>query len=137
MLAPKWGESQYEKCIEKCDEAIRLGQAAKGWVQREERGDEEHFGQLNGGVVNFLREHHTCIAKAYLRKGMAHHARREYKQAHKALDTCIHCDFDMGLNMIMKECGVAAEAKKERKKLLETEKTYPERQKRRRKRMVS
>ena len=38
MLAPKWGETQYEKCIEKCDEAIRLGQAAKAHVMRECQG---------------------------------------------------------------------------------------------------
>lgn len=130
MLAPKWGETQYEKCIEKCDEAIRLGQAAANWSKRENGEDE-------AGLIDFLRQNHTCIAKAYLRKGMAHHARREYKHAYKALETCIHCDFDSGLGMVMQETGVAAEAKKERKKLKVTESKYPPREKRRRKRMVS
>lgn len=128
MLAPKWGETQYEKCIEKCDEAIRLGQAAKAHMQRE--SDEQ-------GLIDWLREHGTCVAKAYLRKGQAHHRRRDYDQAHKALETCIHCDFDQGLNMIMKECGVSAEAKKEKKELKITQSKYPPREKKRRKRIVS
>jgi tetratricopeptide (TPR) repeat protein len=128
MLAPKWGETQYEKCIEKCDEAIRLGQAAKAHVMRE--CDEQD-------QVHWLREFGASVVKAYLRKGMAHHARRDYVQAHRALDTCIHCDFDQGLNMIAKETGVAKEAHKERKKLLVTQSKYPPREKKRKKRIVS
>ena len=109
---------------------MRIGQSARMWIQRESKENE----QL---LYDWLREHGPTLAKAYLRKGQALHGRRDYKEAHKALDICIHCDFDYGLNMIMRECGVADAARREKKLLRETEKKFPPREKRRRKRVVS
>ena len=67
---------------------------------------------------------------------VALHRRRDYDQAQKALELCAHCDTDPGLNMVMRETGVAAEARRELKLLKESRLKRPPREKRRGRRMV-
>ena len=34
MLGPKWGEEQYDKCLERCEEALRLGRPRRAELPR-------------------------------------------------------------------------------------------------------
>ena len=87
--------------------------------------------------MEWLREHGPSIAKAHLRRGQALHRLRSYDEAQRALELCAHCDSDLGLNMVMREAGVAAEARKELRLLRESRAKHPPREKRPRRRVVA